>query len=108
MMISGCLGCYDTFGIGPVIPAFAFAFAILIVLQTIGGISSCHINPAVSTGVLILGHMEWKRYLVYIVSQYAGALLGYGALWVKMLYGINLLLISIKPFSYSLTFCILI
>lgn len=80
--ILGCLCCYNNFKIGPVIPAFGFAFAILISAQGLDAVNPCHINPAVSLAVLILGHMDWKRCIVYIISQYIGALIGYSALWV--------------------------
>lgn len=81
--ILGCMGCFNLFGLGPVLPAFAFAFAILIAVQSMGGISPSHLNPSITIGFLILGEMNWKRCLVYVFSQYVGALLGFGALWVK-------------------------
>ena len=46
----------------------------------VGNISGCHINPAVSLGVLMSGGMTSKDFIGYIVSQCLGALAGSGVL----------------------------
>ena len=43
---------------------------------SIGNISGCHINPAVSLGVLLSGGMSTKDFWGYVVSQCVGALIG--------------------------------
>jgi aquaporin Z len=48
----------------------------------IGGISGCHINPAVTIGVLTAGKMEVKDAIGYIISQCIGAILGAGVLYL--------------------------
>ena len=48
----------------------------------IGGISGCHINPAVTIGVLVAGRMTAKDAVGYIISQLIGATLGAGVLYL--------------------------
>jgi aquaporin Z len=48
----------------------------------IGGISGCHINPAVTTGVFAAGRMSGKDAIGYIVVQLIGATLGAGFLYI--------------------------
>lgn len=43
-------------------------------------------NPAISLGILILGKMDWKEFLVYLPGQYLGAMAGYTALKVVLLF----------------------
>nr|XP_023026994.1 aquaporin-like isoform X2 [Leptinotarsa decemlineata] len=76
------MGCIFSFNLGPLLPAFAFGFAVMIPVQIFSHISSCHMNPAVSIAFLIFGDMEWKRCLIYIAAQYVGSLLGFGLLTV--------------------------
>ncbi|MBO4505107.1 MAG: aquaporin, partial [Lachnospiraceae bacterium] len=60
--------------------ALAFGLTIVAMAYSIGNISGCHINPAVSLGVLISGGMEVKEFVAYIISQCLGALAGSGLL----------------------------
>jgi aquaporin Z len=46
----------------------------------VGNISGCHINPAVSLGVLINGGMTGKDFCGYVIAQCLGALTGAGVL----------------------------
>ena len=48
----------------------------------IGGISGCHINPAVTIGVLTAGKMKVKDAIGYIISQCLGAILGAAVLYL--------------------------
>lgn len=63
-------------GIGILGIAMAFGFAVVAMAYAIGGISGCHVNPAVTIGVLVAGKMTGKDALGYIVSQCIGAILG--------------------------------
>ena len=65
--------------------AFAFGLTLLALIYTIGGISGCHINPAVSISMLALGKIGAKDAGFYIVAQCVGAIIGAAAL-----YGITL------------------
>lgn len=61
--------------------AFAFGLAVLAMAYTIGGISGCHINPAVTVGVLVAGKISAKDAGMYIVFQIIGAIIGAGVLY---------------------------
>jgi aquaporin Z len=62
--------------------SIAFGFAVVAMAYAIGGISGCHINPAVTLGVLTAGKIEVKDALGYIVAQCLGAILGAGVLYL--------------------------
>jgi aquaporin Z len=68
--------------IGNVGIAFAFGLAVLAMVYAIGGISGCHINPAVSVSMLAAGKISAKHTAVYIAAQCAGAIIGAGALYL--------------------------
>jgi len=63
-------------GIGLLGISIAFGFAVVAMAYAIGGISGCHINPAVTIGVLTAGKMSVKDAIGYIISQCVGAILG--------------------------------
>lgn len=67
--------------IGNVGIAFAFGLAVLAMVYAIGGISGCHINPAVSISMLAAGRMSAKDAVVYILAQCLGAVVGASALY---------------------------
>ena len=85
LVILGCgtamlVGCDAVNGGGYVLTALAFGLAIVATAYCIGNISGCHINPAVSLGVLISGGMKAKEFVGYVISQIIGALIGSGIL----------------------------
>lgn len=53
--------------------ALSFGVALMAMIYTIGPISGCHINPAVSIGFFVCGKMEKKDFIAYLISQFAGA-----------------------------------
>jgi aquaporin Z len=55
--------------------AIAFGLAVVAMAYTIGGISGCHINPAITLGVFLSGRMDAKDCGMYIVFQIIGAVL---------------------------------
>lgn len=61
--------------------ALAFGLSIVAMAYVIGPISGCHINPAVSLAMLIQGRLSGKDFVLYIVSQVAGALAGSALLY---------------------------
>jgi len=75
------VGCDAVEGSGYLLTALAFGLVIVGMAYCVGNISGCHINPAVSLGVLINGGMKVTEFLGYIVSQILGALAGAGLLF---------------------------
>lgn len=65
---------------GYVATALAFGLVIVAMAYSIGNVSGCHINPAVSIAMLVSGKMTAKEFFAYIVSQFLGALAGAGIL----------------------------
>jgi len=62
--------------------SFAFGLSLLAMVYAIGGISGCHINPAVSISMLAAGKLSVKDTVAYIVAQCLGAVVGAAALYV--------------------------
>lgn len=67
-------------GVGYILTALAFGLVIVGMAYCIGNISGCHINPAVSLGVLISGGMTVSDFIGYVISQCIGAFAGAGVL----------------------------
>ena len=62
--------------------ALAFGGVIVAMAYSIGNISGCHINPAVSVAVLINGGMKVKDFIGYVIAQFLGAIAGAAVLGV--------------------------
>lgn len=56
--------------------ALAFGLALIAMAYSIGNISGCHINPAVSLAKAIRKELTWKEFGWYVFSQCIGAILG--------------------------------
>ena len=56
--------------------ALAFGLVIVAMAYSIGNISGCHINPAVSIAMLVSGKMSVKDFVGYVVAQFLGAIAG--------------------------------
>jgi aquaporin Z len=67
--------------IGNVGISFAFGLAVLAMVYAIGGISGCHINPAVSISMLAARKIGVKDAAIYIVAQCVGAIVGAAAIY---------------------------
>lgn len=85
LVILGCgtamlVGCDAAAGSGYLLTALAFGLTIVAMAYSVGNISGCHINPAVSLGVLLTGGMSVKDFVGYVIAQCAGALAGSGVL----------------------------
>lgn len=97
LVLMGCgsaviAGANGTTGVGLLGIAFAFGLSVLAMAYAIGHISGCHINPAISIGMVVAGRMKASEAVVYIIAQILGALAGAGIL----------LLIASGKESYSL------
>jgi aquaporin Z len=62
--------------------AFAFGLSIVAMAYGIGPISGCHVNPAVSFGVLTAGRMTMGDFISYVIAQVLGALAGAIVLYI--------------------------
>ena len=88
LVLMGCgvavsLGCDPVNNIPAVVgTAFAFGLAVVAMAYTIGGISGCHINPAITLGCIIAGRMDAKEGIMYIVFQCIGAFIGSALLYI--------------------------
>jgi aquaporin Z len=69
-------------GIGLLGISMAFGFAVVAMAYAIGGISGCHINPAVTIGVLTAGKISVKDATGYIIAQCLGGILGAAILYL--------------------------
>lgn len=56
--------------------ALAFGLAVLAMVYAIGGISGCHINPAITIAMLTAGRINGKDTIFYLIAQFIGALIG--------------------------------
>ena len=63
-------------GVGTVGVALAFGLSVVAMAYAIGGISGCHINPAITLGVFLTGRMNGKDAGMYMIFQVIGAIIG--------------------------------
>ena len=85
LVILGCgtamlVGCDAVNGGGYILTALAFGLTIVAMAYSIGNVSGCHINPAVSLAMVIRGDLSVKDFIGYVIAQCAGALIGAGLL----------------------------
>jgi aquaporin Z len=85
LVILGCgtamlVGCDAANGGGYILTALAFGLTIVGMAYCVGNISGCHINPAVSLGVLMSGGMSVNDFIGYVIAQCLGAFVGSGIL----------------------------
>jgi aquaporin Z len=81
LVLFGCgsvvIGGYGaSFPVGMLPVAFAFGLAVTAMAYTIGPISGCHINPAVTVSMLVAGRIGVNEAIGYIISQIVGGILG--------------------------------
>jgi aquaporin Z len=103
--------------VGAVGISFAFGLTVLAMVYSIGGISGCHINPAISVAMLVARKMHWKDTVFYIIAQCVGAIIAAGILLLiaRGLYGYSPAVDGLgqngfganSPSGYSLAACFL-
>jgi glycerol uptake facilitator protein len=59
----------------------AFGLAVVAMVYSIGKISGCHINPAVTLAMALTKRMPWNQAVPYVVAQVVGGTLGGLAIW---------------------------
>ena len=62
--------------------AFAFGLSVVAMAHAVGGVSGCHINPAITLGVWLSGRISGKDAVMYMVFQVLGALIGSSLLYL--------------------------
>lgn len=87
LVLMGCgvavsLGCTNADPSTVIGTALAFGLSVVAMAYTIGGVSGCHINPAITLGVFLSGRMNGKDAVGYMISQVIGALIGSTLLFV--------------------------
>ena len=70
-------------GVGTIGVALAFGLSVVAMAYTIGNISGCHINPAITLGVTLSGRMPAKEAVMYMVFQIIGAIIGSALLYLR-------------------------
>lgn len=73
---------YPELGIGFAGVALAFGLTLLTMCYAIGNISGCHINPAVTLGLVAGGRFPARDAIPYIIAQVIGGLLAGGVLYL--------------------------
>ncbi len=87
LVLGGCgsavlAASFPEVGIGLLGVSFAFGLTVLTMAFAIGHISGCHLNPAVSFGLVAGGRFPVAELLPYIVAQVLGAIAGAGILYL--------------------------
>ena len=73
---------YPSLGIGFVGVSLAFGLTVLTMAFAIGHISGCHLNPAVSVGLVVGKRFPISELPVYVIAQVLGAIAGSGVLYL--------------------------
>ena len=87
LVLGGCgsavlAAAFPDVGIGLLGVSLAFGLTVLTMAYAIGHISGCHLNPAVTIGLVAAGRFEGKEAPGYIISQVIGAIVAAGVLYV--------------------------
>jgi len=90
LVLMGCGSAIFNFGVGTTAQvltvAFAFGLAVVAMAYTIGGVSGCHINPAITLGVFLSGRMNGKEAGMYMTFQVLGAIIGSFLLYLLVMF----------------------
>ncbi len=70
------VGCSAENGTGYLLTALAFGLVIVAMAYSIGNVSGCHINPAVSIAMLVSGKLSGRDFIGYVIAQFVGATAG--------------------------------
>ena len=69
-------------GLGFLGVSLAFGLTLLTMVYTIGHVSGCHINPAVTFGLWAAGKFRGSHVFSYVVAQVLGAIIAGGVIWL--------------------------
>jgi aquaporin Z len=73
---------FPNVGIGLLGVSFAFGLTVLTMAYAIGHVSGCHLNPAVSVGLVVAKRFPASNLLAYVVAQVAGGIVAAAVLYV--------------------------
>ncbi len=87
LVLGGCgsavlAAAFPDVGIGLLGVSFAFGLTVLTMAYAIGHVSGCHLNPAVSVGLVVGGRFPAARLVPYIIAQVGGAIAGAAVLYL--------------------------
>ncbi len=87
LVLGGCgsavlAAAYPDVGIGWLGVSLAFGLTVLTMAAAIGHISGCHLNPAVTAGLVASGRFAMKDAIGYVVAQVIGGIAGAGVLYL--------------------------
>jgi len=87
LVLGGCgsavlAAAFPEVGIGLLGVALAFGLTVLTMAVAIGHISGCHLNPAVSVGLVVGGRFPASQLLPYVVAQVVGGIVAGGVLYL--------------------------
>jgi len=87
LVLGGCgsavlAAAFPQVGIGLLGVAFAFGLTVLTMAFAIGHISGCHLNPAVTVGLVAGGRFKASEVIPYVVAQVLGAVVAAGVLYL--------------------------
>ena len=87
LVLGGCgsavlAAAFPGLGIGFAGVSLAFGLTVLTMAYAIGHVSGCHLNPAVSLGLVVGGRFKAKDLLPYVAAQVAGAVVAAGVLYL--------------------------
>ncbi|MCU0093296.1 aquaporin Z [Pseudomonas koreensis] len=85
LVLGGCgsavIAASSPLGIGVLGVALAFGLTVLTMAFAIGHISGCHLNPAVSVGLVVGGRFPAKELPAYVIAQVIGGILAAALLY---------------------------
>jgi aquaporin Z len=87
LVLGGCgsavlAAAFPEVGIGLLGVSLAFGLTVLTMAYAIGHISGCHLNPAVTLGLVVVGRFPGRELPAYVVAQVVGAILAAVVLYV--------------------------
>jgi aquaporin Z len=87
LVLGGCgsavlAAAFPNVGIGLLGVAFAFGLTVLTMAYALGHVSGCHLNPAVTCGLVVGGRFKAGDAVPYVIAQVAGAIVAAGLLYV--------------------------
>ncbi|XP_072746256.1 aquaporin AQPAn.G isoform X2 [Anoplolepis gracilipes] len=78
LVLIGCASCITWLDTPPTVVhiAFTFGLAVASLAQVLGPISGCHVNPAVTLGLMVSGNCSFLKTVSYVICQCCGAIAG--------------------------------